>query len=92
MTATGRCAAAARETPATIRPQGDIRMAKITIDGTEYDTDELSQQANETIASLRFVEGQLQQKRNELAIADTARIAYGRALKRELAQGDGNTG
>lgn len=63
-------------------------MAKITIDGAEYDTDALSEQAQGTIESLRFVEAQLQQKRNELAIADTARIAYGRALKRELAQGD----
>lgn len=67
-------------------------MAKITIDGTEYETDALSEKARETIGSLRFVEAQLQQKRNELAIADTARIAYGRALKRELPQSDETAG
>ena len=59
-------------------------MATITIDGVEYDTDTLSEQAKATIASLQFVDAQMQQLRNELAIADTARIAYARALKGEL--------
>jgi hypothetical protein len=34
--------------------------------------------------SLSFVEEQIQQRRNELAIADTARLAYQAALKREM--------
>ena len=55
----------------------------ITIDGTNYDLDSLSQTARDTIASLQFVEEQIQQKQNEWAIADTARIAYTFALKRE---------
>ena len=59
-------------------------MAKITIDGKEYDTDTLSEQAKATIGSLQFVDARMQQLRNELAIADTARMAYGRALKGEL--------
>ena len=59
-------------------------MAKMTIDGKEYDTDTLSDQARATIASLQFVDARIQQLRNELAIADTARIAYARALKGEL--------
>ena len=56
----------------------------ITIDGTSYDLDSLSQTARDTIASLQFVEEQIQQKQNEWAIADTARMAYAAALKREL--------
>jgi hypothetical protein len=56
----------------------------ITIDGTQYDLDSLSQTARETIASLQFLEAQIQQKQNEWAIADTARFAYTNALKREL--------
>ncbi len=56
----------------------------ITIDGTSYELDSLSQNARETIASLQFVEEQIQQKKNEWAIADTARMAYAGALKREL--------
>lgn len=55
----------------------------ITIDGTQYDLDALSQTARDTIASLQFVDAQIQQKQNEWAIADTARIAYTFALKRD---------
>lgn len=55
----------------------------ITIDGTPYELDRLSQSARDTIASLQFVDEQILQSRNELAIADTARIAYTNALKRE---------
>lgn len=55
----------------------------ITIDGTQYDLDALSQTARDTIASLQFVDAQIQQKQNEWAIADTARMAYSAALKRD---------
>jgi hypothetical protein len=55
----------------------------INIDGTPYELDRLSQSARDTIASLQFVDEQILQSRNELAIADTARIAYTNALKRE---------
>ena len=55
----------------------------ITIEGTQYDLDALSQTARDTIASLQFVEEQIRQKQNEWAIADTARIAYTFALKRD---------
>ncbi len=54
----------------------------VTIDGTKYDLDGLSQTARDTIASLQFVEAQILQKQNEWAIADTARFAYTNALKR----------
>ena len=60
-------------------------MAKVTIDGVEHETDELSEQAQNTIRSLQFVEERLQQRRNELAVADTARTAYVNALKTSLA-------
>lgn len=56
----------------------------ITIDGKKYQLDSLSQSARDTIASLQFVEEQIQQKRNEWAIADTARMAYAAALKRDV--------
>jgi len=55
----------------------------ITIDGTKYDLDSLTPAARETVGSLRFVDEQIRQKKNEWAIADTARIAYTNALKRE---------
>ncbi len=56
----------------------------ITIDGTNYELDRLSQTARDTIASLQFVEEQILQTQNELAVADTARMAYAAALTREL--------
>ena len=59
-------------------------MVKVKVDGVEYDTDDMSEYAVSTATSLRFVNSRLQQLQNELAIADTARIAYRNALKQEL--------
>jgi hypothetical protein len=59
-------------------------MSKIKIDDVEYDTDDLSDNAKAQVASLQFNDMHMQRLRNELAIADTARIAYTSALKMEL--------
>ena len=59
-------------------------MAKITLNGQEYETDEMTEEARNTLASVQYVEQQLQQKRNEISIARTAQAAYARALKKEL--------
>ena len=59
-------------------------MSKIKIDDVEYDTDDLSDNAKAQVASLQFNDMHMQRLRNELAIADTARIAYTNALKSEL--------
>ena len=59
-------------------------MAKIKIDEVEYDTEDLSDNAKAQLASLQFNDGHMQRLRNELAIADTARVAYTSALKIEL--------
>jgi hypothetical protein len=59
-------------------------MAKITIDGSEYELEALPDEVKATLASIRFVDEQLHEKRNQLAIADTARIAYSNALNKEL--------
>jgi hypothetical protein len=61
-------------------------MAKITIDGTEHDTDAMSEQSRNTLASIRFVDQQIQQKGHELNIAKTAQAAYAAAMKREAAK------
>lgn len=61
-------------------------MTKIMIDGTEYDTDTMSKQAQNTLVSVRFVDQQLQMKAHELNIAKTAQAAYAAALKKELGQ------
>lgn len=56
----------------------------ISIDGTEYVTENLSGEAQMQINNLRFVDAQLLQLSSELAVADTARIAYTAALKKEV--------
>ena len=65
-------------------------MAKIKIDDVEYDTDGMSDNAKAQVASLQFNEAHMNRLRNELAIADTAKIAYVNALKKEL-ENTGNT-
>jgi hypothetical protein len=57
---------------------------KITIDNMEYDLANASDEAKAQIANLQFVNEQLLQRNNELQIAETAKIGYSRALKREL--------
>lgn len=59
---------------------------KITIDGVEYNLNDLSDNAKTQIANIQFVDAQLQQLDNELAVSDTARIGYTNALKGELAK------
>ena len=57
---------------------------KVSIDGTEYILDDLSDNAKAQLMNIRFVDAQIQQLNNEWAVADTARIGYTRALKSEL--------
>lgn len=56
----------------------------ITIDGVAYDASNLTDAARETLASIQFVDAQVQQLNNEWAIADTARMGYLNALQREM--------
>lgn len=59
---------------------------KITIDDVEYNLDDLSDDAKAQLMNIQFVDAQLQQLNNELAVSDTARIGYTNALKGELAK------
>ena len=56
-------------------------MAKITIDGTEYDYDDLSDEVKAQLASIRFVDSEIQRIQLKLAALQTARNAYGRAVQ-----------
>ena len=59
-------------------------MANITIDGREYDTEKMSPDARNQLASLRFAEQEIGRLQAQLAIAQTARAAYAQALSRAL--------
>lgn len=57
---------------------------KITIDGNEYSLDKMSDDARSNLLNIQFVDNQIQQLQNEWAVADTARLGYTAALKKEL--------
>lgn len=59
-------------------------MPKITIDDIEYNTEDLSDNGKAQVASLQFLEAQMNKIRSEIAVYQTARIAYIAALKSEL--------
>ena len=60
-------------------------MAAITIDNIEYDTDTFSTEAKEQLQSIQFVDSELARLNAQTAVLQTARIAYGSALKQALA-------
>ena len=59
-------------------------MPKITVDGVEYNTEDLSTNGKAQLASLQFLEVQMQKLKNEIAVYQTARNTYVQALKAEL--------
>lgn len=56
----------------------------ITVDGADYKPADMSDAAKAQLANIQFVDAQIQQLRNEWAVADTARLGYSGALKGEL--------
>jgi len=62
-------------------------MPKITVDGIEYNTEDLSDNGKAQLASLQFLEVQMSKLQNEIAVFQTAKNAYISALKAELQKG-----
>ena len=59
-------------------------MPKITVDGIEYNTEDLSENGKEHLASIQFLEVQMNKLKSEIAVYQTARSAYVNALKEHL--------
>lgn len=59
-------------------------MATLTIDGREYDTEQLSEAAKAQITNVQLVDQKLAQLQQEAAMMQTARNAYVQALQAEL--------
>ena len=59
-------------------------MSKVELDGIEYDVSNPSETVQEQLTNISFVNELILQKNNELQVAQTAKIGYSRALKREL--------
>ena len=59
-------------------------MPKITVDGIEYNTEDLTENGKAQLASLQFLEAQMNKLKSEIAVYQTARNSYVTALKAEL--------
>jgi hypothetical protein len=59
-------------------------MTKITINDTEYETEDLSENARAQLTSLQFVTTELEKLGAMTAALQTARNAYSNALQLEL--------
>ena len=59
-------------------------MPKISIDGIEYNTEDLTDNGKAQLASLQFLEVQMNKLKSELAVYQTARTVYVSTLKAEL--------
>lgn len=56
----------------------------ITIDDKEYDTAKLSEAARNNVVNVRVTDQEIERLQRQLAIHQTARTAYARALSSEL--------
>lgn len=60
-------------------------MPKINIDGKEYDTDNLSEEAKKQLTALQIVNNEIHHLQVQLGIANTARSVHVQLLKVALA-------
>ncbi|SDE68100.1 DUF6447 family protein [Desulfuromonas thiophila] len=60
-------------------------MAKITIDGREYETENLADEAKKQLSMIQFVDRRIVELQAQIAVCQTARSAYGKALSEHLA-------
>ena len=59
-------------------------MPKITVDGIEYNSEDLSSNGQAQLASLQFLEVQMSKLKSEIGVYQTARNSYVKALQAEL--------
>lgn len=63
-------------------------MPRIKIDELEYNTEDLSDEGMAQFKNLQFVEKQLLQLRNEIAVYQTAQLAFVSTLRSEIEKYD----
>ena len=62
----------------------DEQKQQVTIDGTEYNIAELSENARRQLINLRVTDQEIEKLKQQLAIFQTARTAYAQALSGDL--------
>ena len=60
------------------------KMANITIDGQEYDLNDLSEKAKEQVGNLQFVQSEIKRLEAQLAVNKVAASVYSATLNSEL--------
>ena len=63
-------------------------MPKLTLDGTDYDTENMSEEALAQVQAIQFADGELARIQMKGAALQTAKNAYVRALKGILEEGE----
>jgi len=66
-------------------------MPTIKIDEKEYKLDKLSQEARNQLASIQFVDAELERINAQAAVLQTARVAYSAALNAALPRDEAKT-
>ena len=56
----------------------------INIDGKQYHPDDLSDTAKSQLANIRFVDKEIEQAKNQMAVLQAARQFYASVLSKEL--------
>ncbi len=59
-------------------------MPMIKIDGQDYDTEKMNEEARKQLGSLQFADRKIAELQAEIAVMQTARAAYCRALVEQL--------
>ena len=59
-------------------------MGVITVNGIEYDSDSLSENAKKQLSSIKYVKEEISKLEAKFAVLKTAEAAYAKALKDEL--------
>ena len=62
----------------------DQQTQTLTIDGTEYNVADLSENAQNQVVNLRVTDAEIEKLKQQLAIYQTAPTAYARALGEQL--------
>jgi hypothetical protein len=60
-------------------------MTIININGKEFELEKMSDTAKVQVATIQFVDAEIARLNSQLAVFQTAKIAYGRALDEQLA-------
>ncbi len=63
-------------------------MPKINIDGIEYNSEDLTDNGKAQLASLQFLDVQMNKIQSEISVYQTARNSYIAALKTDLEDGE----